>query len=240
MAKLNVNTASREELVEAAGLRPDLADAILKFRSRHGGKITDVSALEELPGVGPATVEQLRRTLDFSERRSGGESGHGERAGNGSERAAQDSARATRETAERAADTVATTARRSAEAGRDAAAAGAETASTAARSGLQLVGKVASGMGDVQRETARQSAEAAAEIGRLWVDLLNEQMRHNLQFAATLRRTVNWDELVQLQSEFVRTSLERLTELNSRYLEAIQALTRATAASAERHTRDAA
>ena len=78
MAKLNVNMATREELVEAAGLRPDLADAILKFRGKHGGKITDVNALEELSGVGPATIEQLRKALDFSERKTGGQNGQSE------------------------------------------------------------------------------------------------------------------------------------------------------------------
>ena len=101
MAKLNVNMATREELVEAAGLRPDLAEAILKFRGKHGGKITDVNALEELPGVGPATIEQLRKALDFSERKTGGQNGQGESAGNGNERAAQESTHAARETAVR-------------------------------------------------------------------------------------------------------------------------------------------
>jgi competence ComEA-like helix-hairpin-helix protein len=240
MAKLNVNMATREELVEAAGLRPDLAEAILKFRGKHGGKITDVNALEELPGVGPATIEQLRKALDFSERKTGGQNGQGESAGNGNERAAQESAHAARETAERATETVAATARRSAEAGREVTAAGAETASAAARGGLQLVQRLAGGVGEVQRETARQSTESVAEIGKLWVELLNEQTRHNLQLAATLGRAVNWDELFQLQGEFVRASFERLNQLNSRYLEVVQTMTRATTAAAERQRRDAA
>ena len=248
MTKLNVNMATREELVEAAGLRPDLADAILKFRGKHGGRITDVNALEEIPGVGPATVDQLRKALDFSERKAGSENGSREKAGNGngngSERAAQETARVAQgtarvaqETTERAAETVVATARRTAEAGRDATAAGAETASAAARGGLQLVQRFAGGVGEVQRETARQSTEGVTEIGKLWVELLNEQTRHNLQLAATLGRAVNWDELFQLQGEFVRASFERLNQLNSRYLEVIQAMTRAAA---EQQRRDAA
>ncbi len=92
----------------------------------------------------------------------------------------------------------------------------------------------------MQRETARQSTEGVTEIGKLWVELLNEQTRHNLQLAATLGRAVNWDELFQLQGEFVRASFERLNQLNSRYLEVVQTMTRATTAAAERQRRDAA
>jgi competence ComEA-like helix-hairpin-helix protein len=71
MVKVSANTAMRKELVEVAGLRPEIADAILEFRGKHG-KVTSVDALEELPGVGPATLEQLRKVLDFSERSSNG------------------------------------------------------------------------------------------------------------------------------------------------------------------------
>ena len=65
MPKANVNTASREQLVEA-GLRAELADEILKLRRR--GQVTGVEALGELPGVGPATLEQLRQSLRSASR----------------------------------------------------------------------------------------------------------------------------------------------------------------------------
>ena len=121
MPKVNVNAATREELVETAGLRSDLADAILKFRGKHGDKITDVQALEELPGVGPATIEQLRKSLDFSERRASNGDDKYERADNGARRAAQERERTVRETAEKTADVTASAVRSTAEAGRDAA-----------------------------------------------------------------------------------------------------------------------
>ena len=70
MPKLNVNEVTREQLVETAGLRPVVADALLEYRAKHGGKIASPEALGELPGVGPATVDQLRDVLDF---RAGGE-----------------------------------------------------------------------------------------------------------------------------------------------------------------------
>ena len=63
MARPNVHTASRGELVEA-GIRAELADEILKLRRK--GKIALV-ALDEVPGVGPAGLahEQTRQTLDL-------------------------------------------------------------------------------------------------------------------------------------------------------------------------------
>ena len=63
MAKANVNSASRDELIEA-GVRAELADEIVKLRRK--GKVA-LEALDALPGVGPATLEQLRKSLDFSD-----------------------------------------------------------------------------------------------------------------------------------------------------------------------------
>ena len=76
MAKPNVHTASRDELVEA-GVRAELADEILK-RRRKGA--IHLEALEEVPGVGPATLEQLRQALDFREQPKKGDD-RGERNG---------------------------------------------------------------------------------------------------------------------------------------------------------------
>ena len=84
------------------------------------------------------------------------------------------------------------------------------------------------------REAAGRSAEGAAELGRLWVDLLGEQTRHNLEVATALGRAVRWDEVVQAQGEFVRVSLERLHELNRRYLEIVQDMMEAAPAAVER------
>ena len=63
MAKANVNTVSRDELIEA-GFRAELADEIVKLRRQ--GRV-GLEALEDLAGVGPATLEQLRKALDFSD-----------------------------------------------------------------------------------------------------------------------------------------------------------------------------
>ena len=195
MAKVNVNSATRDDLVNVAGLRPDVADAVLGFRRKHG-RITDVQALEELPGIGPATVDQLRKALDL-----------GDKGGNGG-----DQARA----GERAAET------------------GVRVASTTAREGLGVVRRTVGAAAETEREVVGRSAEGAAELGRLWVDLLGEQTRHNLEVATALGRAVRWDEVAQAQSEFVRDSLERLSELNRRYLEIVRGMLEAVPAAAER------
>jgi competence protein ComEA len=179
MAKVNVNSATREDLVDVAGLRPEIADAVLEFRRKHD-RITEARALEELPGVGPATVEQLRKALDF-----------GDRGGNGREQAE-------------------------------------------AREGTEIVRRVFGGAAETEREVAGRAAEGAAELGRLWVDLLGEQTRHNLEVATALGRAVRWDEVVQAQGEFVRVSLERFGELNRRYLEIVQGVVETTSAAVDR------
>ena len=107
-------------------------------------------------------------------------------------------------------------------------------ASTTAREGLDVVRGAAGAAAETGREAVGRSAEGAAELGRLWVDLLGEQTRHNLEVATALGRAVRWDEVVQAQGEFVRVSLERLHELNRRYLEIVQDMMEAAPAAVER------
>jgi competence ComEA-like helix-hairpin-helix protein len=207
LSKVNVNSATREDLVDLAGLRPDVADAVLGFRREHG-RITDARALEELPGVGPATIDQLRKVLDF-----------GDRGGNGSDQGKSGEKGAARSGAEMARETTET---------------GARTASTAARDGVEVARRVAGAGAETGREAVSRTAEGVAELGRLWVDLLGEQTRHNLEVVTALGRTVRWDEVVQAQGDFVRVSLERLTELNRRYLEIVHGVMETTSAAVDR------
>src|SRR5688500_17020400 len=64
MARPNVHTASRDELRDA-NVRADVIDEIVKRRRRKGG--LTLASLAEVPGVGPATLEQLGQALDFTE-----------------------------------------------------------------------------------------------------------------------------------------------------------------------------
>jgi hypothetical protein len=221
MPKLNVNDATREQLVETAGLRPAVVDALLEFRAEHGGKIPSPEALGGLPGVGPATLDQLRDALDFRDR--------GEKAGNGSDKGGNGAERETKQTAKAVEATTAAVGS-GAKVAREATETGAQA--TAARSGPQLVERTAGAFGEAQRETARQSAGATAEFGRLFVELLSEQTRHNLEVATAFGRVANWGEIARLQGELVRASFERVNRLNGRYLEIVQDVMRATVSAA--------
>src|SRR5215207_9221350 len=70
MAKINLHEATREQLVDSAGLRPLVAEAVLKVRDECGGEIADISALKdavsEVKGIGPATLDQLGDVLKVS------------------------------------------------------------------------------------------------------------------------------------------------------------------------------
>jgi len=232
MPKLNVNDATREQLVETAGLRPAVADALLEYRTKHGGKITSPEALGELPGVGPATLDQLRDVLDFRDK---GEREKGEKASNGQDKAGRDSEREVRQTTDKAAEAL----RGSVRVAREATETGARVTTEAARSGLRLVEQTAGTFGEVQRETARRSAEATAELGRLFVELVSEQTRHGMEVATAFGRAANWGEVARLQGEFVRASFERMSRLNGRYLEIVQGMMRATVSAAEQARRAA-
>jgi len=272
MSKINVNVATRDELAEVAGLRPELAEAIVKLRDERG-KLSNIEELDEVQGVGPATLEQLRQAFTFgptaeekAERQQAKAEEKAERerieAEEKAERdrvEAEDKAKRERVKAERdhakaeekaererieaaqEAERVAKeTAKKMAEAGRDVATAGAQAASNAARTGLQLVQRTAGSTVQVQRETMRKSAEGTAELGKLYTDLLKEQTQHTVQVAQAFGKVFNWNEAVQAQSEFIRASFERMNQLNSRYIEIVQAVMTSAVSGAKDQAKKAA
>jgi hypothetical protein len=143
MAKANVNTASRDELVEA-GVRAELADEILKLRRK--GKIS-LEALDQVPGVGPATLEQLRKSLDFSDK-----------SGNGGEPAREPEQRSRREEPERTVEATREGGRRSEEM--------AARTSEAAHSSMRVGTEVARESGHRLEEAAERTSEAARSAVR--------------------------------------------------------------------------
>ena len=194
MAKPNVHTASRDELVEA-GVRAELADEILKRRRKGAIRL---EALEEVPGVGPATLEQLRQVLDFREQqasirqwRPAGRTSSGHRRTNAPApgRAAAATSvvparRGARTNGRGAAAATNSAARLGVKVARDTTAAGAEATAEAARSGLQVVRRSADAVG----EATRRSAEGTAELGQALAELVQEQTRRNLETWTALAR----------------------------------------------------
>jgi len=58
-AKINVNTATESQLEALPGIGPVLAQRILDYRTQHGPFPT-VDALDDVSGIGPATLADLR------------------------------------------------------------------------------------------------------------------------------------------------------------------------------------
>jgi DNA uptake protein ComE-like DNA-binding protein len=61
--KVRVNTANPQELLEVPGLRPDEADAIVRFRVEHG-PITDAAQLSRVLG-GKELSQAAQQQMDF-------------------------------------------------------------------------------------------------------------------------------------------------------------------------------
>jgi competence protein ComEA len=61
--KIRVNTANAEELLEVPGLRPDEADAIVRYRTEHG-PISDAAQLSRVLG-GKELDRSARERIDF-------------------------------------------------------------------------------------------------------------------------------------------------------------------------------
>jgi hypothetical protein len=157
--------------------------------------------------------------------------------------AARDGERAAKQTTVRTAEAAGSAVRVGAETTQAGVRASAQAATHAARSGLQVVQRSADSAGEMQLLVMQRSAEGTAELGQALLDLMNAQTRHNLETWSALTQAidwdraaaaVDWDRVVQIQTEFVRASLERAARLTQRYLEVAQAVTVATADVAKR------
>jgi competence protein ComEA len=58
-AAVNVNTATQEQLETLNGIGPVKAKAIIDYRKQHG-PFKSVGELDNVPGIGPATMEKIR------------------------------------------------------------------------------------------------------------------------------------------------------------------------------------
>ena len=98
----------------------------------------------------------------------------------------------------------------------------ADKAEDLGRRGLQVVERTAGAVGDVQREVAQCSVEGTAEFGEVLTGLLRQQTEHNLETMTALTRAVDWEQVAQIQSAYLRASMERMGQLTQRYLEISQ------------------
>src|SRR3954465_5959254 len=119
----------------------------------------------------------------------------------------------------------------------------------AARQGLEVVQRTAGAASAIQRAVAHRSADETAALGRTLVDLSVAQTRQNLETLSKLTNTVDWDQVAkavdwdrvfQIQSGYLRASLERAAEFARRYLELSQTVLTATASAAQRQAKKVA
>ena len=61
-AAVNLNTATRDELIALPGIGPAKAQAILDYRAQHGG-FRSVDELKDVKGIGAKRFEKLKADL---------------------------------------------------------------------------------------------------------------------------------------------------------------------------------
>jgi len=61
-AALNLNTATKDELVALSGIGPSKAQAIIDYRTQHGG-FKSVDELKDVKGIGARRFEKLKPEL---------------------------------------------------------------------------------------------------------------------------------------------------------------------------------
>ena len=63
-AKVNINKANVTELQELSGIGPAKAEAIVKFRSKHG-KFKKIEDLGEIQGIGPKLLKKIKSDCEL-------------------------------------------------------------------------------------------------------------------------------------------------------------------------------
>jgi hypothetical protein len=209
MAKVNVNKATREELVEAAGLRPVVAEAVLKARDEHHGRLPNIDvlreSLREVRGVGSATLDQLADALSF-----GAAPAH--EAAEKTADAAHTAARAGAETAKAGAVVAHQAARNGADTAAETAKVGAEVAHQAARNGAETA--------KVGAEVAHQATERTVEATRQTADVVRQGAEKTAEVTSIMARSGveaaqrAADRVAQAEQAVATRSSEAATDLS--------------------------
>jgi hypothetical protein len=142
--------------------------------------------------------------------------------------------------AEKVTDNVAELGKRAADTGVDVTREAIGRTEDTARRGVETAQRTAGVALEIERAVARRAAEGTTEIGQAFAELVREQARHNVAVLRALSRTVDWDGVAQVQTDFVRASVERATAFTRRYLEVVRAVVASAASTAKEQARKAA
>jgi competence protein ComEA len=63
--KIDINQASREDLLSIEGIGETMADAIIRFREKHGN-FKSVDDIDKVPGIGESRLEHIKSSLAVS------------------------------------------------------------------------------------------------------------------------------------------------------------------------------
>jgi competence ComEA-like helix-hairpin-helix protein len=197
-AKLDVNTATHEALVQEAGVRPAIADAILKHREANG-PFADIEALIAVPGIGNTMLQKLKASLFVA----------AEAAPMVEAPAVEPAAAATEIAAEAAAAPLEIVA---------------EAAPAIASAPVLKVVEAAPPVVEVAPapvEPAKPAApvpvtSASGDLASLWLSLATEQMNNGVEAWKALATAKSWREAMDVQSAYLRASMTRLVDGSQR------------------------
>ena len=65
LAAVNINTATKDELVSVKGIGEKRAQAIVDYRTKNG-QFKSVDELEKVPGIGPGIMKQIKSQVSVS------------------------------------------------------------------------------------------------------------------------------------------------------------------------------
>jgi competence ComEA-like helix-hairpin-helix protein len=190
--KVDLNRASQDELVEA-GLRTATAEAIVRRREQQG-RFRSVDELAELPGVGEATLHELRPRLTVDE---GGDARSGRREQAELQRRGRETAQQADEAARRGSEELLAVSRTVA-----------ETGGTLLQDGTEF-GSVWLGL---WKEQMDEGAAVLQELGRCydWRRMLDLQLRF---FQSSLDRTLaRLTESAELGNRMLKNAARPLEE----------------------------
>ena len=80
LAAINLNTATKDDLIALPGIGPAKAQAILDYRSAHG-QFKSIEELKDVKGIGAKRFEKLKSELKLVGSSSKPVAGSGEKAG---------------------------------------------------------------------------------------------------------------------------------------------------------------